>query len=320
MNLQELEAAFETDYKPKLAPLDKRRTKAVMVMLIGILIFPIIGFIDYEIIRYNNYDPRIGLAIFGVAVFIYHSYFSSVWGDYRNHYKIQVMETMLATMFPNLEYTPNGHIESKLYKKSELYDHHFDSIQGEDYIEGNIGKTAIQFCELESKYKTTSQDSKGHTKTDWHTIFKGVFFIADFNKRFSSELFIVPEGGLFSSIGKMFGSDSNRMGTRVTLENPDFEKLFEVYGSDQTDARYILSPTLMERLVEFRRSFINPIRISFIDGKLFIAIESNVNHFEPSLFTPATSFSVVKEFYGQLKFLTDIVEDLDLNTRIWTKK
>ena len=32
----------------------------------------------------------------------------------------------------------------------------------------------------------------------------------------------------------------------IKLEDPEFEKLFAVYGDDQIEARYILTPALMQ--------------------------------------------------------------------------
>ncbi len=53
-----------------------------------------------------------------------------------------------------------------------------------------IGYTAVEFSQVHAQYKTESSrtDSDGHTETDehWHTIFKGIFFIADFNKHFNT--------------------------------------------------------------------------------------------------------------------------------------
>ncbi|WP_421849514.1 DUF3137 domain-containing protein [Marinomonas sp.] len=320
MNLQKIETAFETEYKPKLKPLEDMREKSINVIFVGILLLPIICIIAYLMTESYRLDPRISMGIASVMIMFYYGYCRSTWNQYRYNYKQQVMNAMLSTIFPSLTFSANKSIDSKLYKKSRLYLTEANSFSGEDYISGKLGDTAIEFSELESFHTTTNRDSNGNQNTKNKTIFKGVFFVADFNKNFDCHLFIVPQRRFFSSVSTIFGDGSNEMGQLVKLENTEFEEFFEVYSSDQIEARYILSSKLMEKLVEFRQKFSNQIRISFIDGMLFIAIESSKNHFEPELFTPATSFSVVEEFYNQLTFLTDIVDDFDLNTRIWTKK
>ncbi len=48
----------------------------------------------------------------------------------------------------------------------------------------------------------------------------------------------------------------NEMGSAdfrpIEMENPDFEKGFAVYGTDQVEARYILTPAMMGKILDFR--------------------------------------------------------------------
>ncbi len=41
------------------------------------------------------------------------------------------------------------------------------------------------------------------------------------------------------------------------------------------------------------------------------------NLFEPSYFTPLADYGRMEEYYNDLKLAVGIVEDLNLNTRIW---
>ncbi len=66
-------------------------------------------------------------------------------------------------------------------------------------------------------------------------------------------------------------------------ENPDFEKTFDVYSTDQIEARYLLSPSMMERLFALDREFNKNITISFRDSNILIAIPESRNHFEASI-------------------------------------
>lgn len=106
----------------------------------------------------------------------------------------------------------------------------------------------------------------------------------------------------------------------VKLENVEFEKEFAIYGTDQTEARYILSPALMERIMAFRQQTKKRISISFINSQIFIAIPLSDNMFEAPLFTSMINYPKVAEYYNYLALCVGIVEILDLNTRIWTKE
>jgi hypothetical protein len=44
------------------------------------------------------------------------------------------------------------------------------------------------------------------------------------------------------------------------------------------------------------------------------------NLFEPNIFKSLLDFKVIEEYFTDLKTALDIVEELNLNTRIWTKE
>lgn len=55
---------------------------------------------------------------------------------------------------------------------------------------------------------------------------------------------------------------------RDKLEDPEFEKHFAVYSSDQVQAGYILSTSLMSRIVDFKEKSSRRIHLSFIGSIL----------------------------------------------------
>ena len=104
------------------------------------------------------------------------------------------------------------------------------------------------------------------------------------------------------------------------MENIEFEKEFVVYASDQVEARYVLSTKLLQRILDFKNKTGNKIYVSFIDSNVFIAISLNKNLFEVSYFKSLLNRGVIDSFNSYLELCVGIVGDLDLNTRIWTKK
>jgi hypothetical protein len=44
------------------------------------------------------------------------------------------------------------------------------------------------------------------------------------------------------------------------------------------------------------------------------------NMFEPKYFSSLSDFSPILDYYNDLAFAAGIVDDLNLNTRIWTKE
>ena len=112
---------------------------------------------------------------------------------YVSTFKHQVIAAIVRYFDDSLRYSPEGRISMGDFSASNLFRQGIDRYSGEDYIEGTVGQTAIRVSEVHAQYKTTSTDSKGRTQTQWHTIFKGLYFIGDFNKHFSGTTLVLPD-------------------------------------------------------------------------------------------------------------------------------
>ena len=109
----------------------------------------------------------------------------------------------------------------------------------------------------------------------------------NFNKKFHGKTFVLPdntETKFGALVGNWLQSKTSSKGELVKMDNHKFEQEFVVFSSDQIEARYILTPSMMERLLEFKRKCIHPFSISFIDDCIHIAIDTGKNNFEPILF------------------------------------
>ncbi|WP_236994163.1 DUF3137 domain-containing protein [Candidatus Methylomicrobium oryzae] len=259
-------------------------------------------------------------APFGIAALYQFYRFSEKKRGYTAEFKNCVIRELVALIDPNLGYYPHRHIGEDDYRESDIFRNRIDRFEGDDLVEGVLGATRLRFSELWHQEKHETTDSKGRRQTRWETVFKGIFFIADFNKQFLGKTYVVPDAGeSILGIGKFFEKWSFGRGEIVELENPEFEKLFTVYGTDQVEARYILSPSLMERLVNFRNKAGAQVHISFIHSKLFLALSVNKNLFEPKIFSSGMQSGYLREYFRYLALVAGIVDDLNLNLRIWGK-
>ncbi len=242
---------------------------------------------------------------------------------YTEEFKNVIIRRIVSFVEPSLSYSPDHYIQEPSFRSSEIFQHRIDRYGGEDHVNGKLGKTPFEFSEIHAEYKTTSTDSKGRRKTHWHTIFSGLFFIAEFNKHFTGSTVVLPDSAeaLFGSgIAKFFQNMNMSRDELIQLEDPEFEREFVVYGEDQIAARYILSPSLMRRILDFKRKTGNTVHLSFVHSKVFVAVSTNRNMFEPRVFNTVLDASLMEEYVGDLLLATGIVEDLNLNTRIWTKE
>lgn len=178
----------------------------------------------------------------------------------------------------------------------------------EDRIEGEIGGLPVHFCDAKLTKTTGSGKSRRAV-----TVFRGPLVISRFPKRFSGRTLVVPDAG---GIGNFFGDLFKGSEGRVRLESAEFEEVFEVYGTDQVEARYLLTPTTMERLVAFKRRFDCKLRLAFVDDTLLIAIDDRRDWFpNPGLFDRLTDPALVRTQFEEIARLAEIVEALNLNAR-----
>lgn len=239
-------------------------------------------------------------------------------GKLARLFKQETIPQLLHTVLPGFWYDSSRCVSESEFNNSSLFIRP-DRYNGKDYFEGTHGKTRLHFSlvHAEERYETTTTDtdSDGHTTTrteeHWRDIFKGLFFAADFNKHFSgSTLVRAGKAGIFSGL----------FGNLVKLEDPRFSQHFKVYSSDQVEARYLLTPRMMERLLNLKGS-LGSIELSFVGSWVNIAASGfPYNAFEPDLKHPFTDPAQVERTLGWIFLVVGIVEELDLNTRIWSKQ
>jgi hypothetical protein len=221
----------------------------------------------------------------------------------------------------NLCYVKDGYVAQNIYQEAKIFLHSVDRYHGDDHVKGMLGQTQVQFSELHTEYKTTVRTKSG-TKTQWHTIFKGLFFVADFNKDFHGRTVVLADQAekMLGGFGQFLQSKNMSRDALVKMDDPLFEKEFVVYGTDQIEARYILTSSLMKRIMDFRLKSKKPIYLSFVNSKMSVAISYNKNLFEPNVFKTLLGFAPIEEYFNDLNMAVSIVEELNLNTRIWSKE
>jgi hypothetical protein len=242
--------------------------------------------------------------------------------EIKDRFKNEVIAKMVKAIDPSLSYDANGCISSHDYHKSKLYLSDINKYKGDDLVTGKVGQTAIRFSELLTQMEKETRDSKGNKSKQVTTIFRGLFFVADFNKHFIGETVVLPDTAenLFGSFGTMFQKWNFQRDQLVKLEDVEFEKAFAVYSNDQVEARYILSTSLMQRILQFKAKAKSGIRLSFIGNEVFIAVSLSENLFEAPFFSSMAKYERIEGFNKYLILFIGIVEDLNLNTRIWTKE
>ncbi|MGM9476637.1 DUF3137 domain-containing protein [Pedobacter sp. GSP4] len=238
---------------------------------------------------------------------------------YKNAYKQDVIGAALKFLDESLTLQPHLGIAASEFVYTQLFTREPDRYSTEDLVSGNAGRTGFYFAEVHAEYKTVTQTKNG-TRTEWHDIFKGIIFAADFNKNFNGVTIVRPKY-FGNALGAWFSKNVFSFGDSdvVQLENPDFDKAFVTYSSDQVEARYLLTPAMMERILRLNHETKYDITLSFIESRMYIAFPLNRNYFEAPVFKSLLNPDLLNDDITTIKFMYDIVQELDLNTRIWGK-
>jgi len=136
----------------------------------------------------------------------------------------------------------------------------------------------------------------------WVTKFRGQLLVIEFHQKFLGRTIVLRDKGWLQGKKK---DDMKRVG----LVDPVFEKIFEAYGTDQVEARYLLTPTFMQRLVDLENSVDGKnIRFGFDGGMLFIAVET-ANRYEPgSMFKPLTETTRTQKILDEIGAIYDVID------------
>ncbi len=229
-------------------------------------------------------------------------------------YKNQVISKVFQAIDESFHYNPENRVSKEEFKASKLF-RRPDRYNGEDFVKGRLDKTDFTFSEIHAEYKRRSKK-----KTTYHTIFKGFLMIADFHKDFCGHTVVRPDGTGETWMGRLFKKNYHEDMQITKMENPIFEDAFDVYTTDQVEARYILSTSMLENILKLKERFKCTIHIAFLNSSAYIAIEWNKAFLEPNIENSLLEESTIHQFLDDIWLCLDIIEEMNLNTRIWSKQ
>ena len=181
----------------------------------------------------------------------------------------------------------------------------WDRARYEDLITGQRRGVDFELFEAHLEERRTTRDSRGNTRTRWVTVFRGQCLRLDFHKTFYGRTLVTRDAGFFNRFAAPRGMQ------RAGLEDPVFERIFEVYTSDQVESRYLLTPDLMQRFVDLETTFKGgKLKACFDGGEVFITVEGG-NLFEPgSMFRPLDCADRVRELLSDFNAVFNIIDEV----------
>lgn len=227
------------------------------------------------------------------------------FANYRARFKQEVVAEVFTIVCPTARYSPAHGIPAAIFDEPHLFARR-GRFSSDDLVTGTIGTTPFEASDVYRHYSTGGKNSRTVV------VFRGLFFHLDFNKRLTGRTLVEPSDAAASVLG-------DRDGLRpVTLENANFAQAFRVHSSDEVEARYILTPAMMERILALKARTTRPLYLAFANNRAYLGVHYGRALFEPAI-TDTTSAAAVREMAAHFALAEAVVHELDLNTRIWTK-
>lgn len=300
--------AFLARCRPKLDQLENLRLEKLalykfrkkLAMPIAAVMTPILGVVDYMLIMWQSSsdDTFAGLSLAALAGLW--AWVAAPKRQYARAYKSDILPE-IAKLIGDFTYNVKGKISMQDMTPSKIIPKH-TSYTSEDYFSGRYKGVDIQFSEINLTRK------RGKSTV---TVFDGlaIFLHHGARKFYGHTILTKDKSGLTGAERKKWSGLK-----RANLVDLEFERLFDVYTSDQVEARYLIDPVIMENIKTLYDEYNGDnLLAAFYEGRVLILISSNENHFEPAhIEVPATNKSELLALRNEVSQILAITDRLAL--------
>jgi hypothetical protein len=212
---------------------------------------------------------------------------------FENMFKEGVLEDLVHSLLPEINYDSKGHISMKVFMESGLFTRVAGKrLTGTDYFSGSLGSMKFELSLLTNR-KKRKRDKRVHsegvdTNTNTATpIFSGIFMVATLPHPVQEPLYIMPK---IRSANKIINTLADKLDfnylpevEEIPLTDLDLEGNFTVLCNDITQARDLLKPKMIEEIVNLNLRYPYNVFISYLDNKVYCAIDKFYKFFDVSL-------------------------------------
>ncbi len=329
--------------KNDLNKMNRQRQKTLLqrrLMWITFILIPILS-IHFVLPAYDIYTTSNTINILG-TIAMYTLMFSTC--IFRSRYissltrtstmERNIIERIVKKLFPSFNYSNQYHVTNEQIRDSKLFETVGFPPSTYGYLNGRYRGVNLHISDI-------GLIEQGASKTVLHALlfaipvlynvfmvlryvipdifsshitsstlftFRGLFFWARFNKELKGTTIILPKS-IEDKLKSIFNGKE-----LVRLEDTRFNNEFLVYGDSQIEARYILTPSLMEKIMEFKQSHDCSIMLSFHNNMIYIAVENSNGLFA---FPKGNieSERVIQELIDDILITLAVVDDFKLNKR-----
>lgn len=249
---------------------------------------------------------------------------------YRDKHIDKILDCLLEGY--NYKFESNGEISPRIFEDSQFVNK-FDIYKGSDKLsinipndDGSASSTYLTMCDLDVytiDFERKYIDPESNLKDEWKELYENKDFKRTGYDYIEKENNKYVYNGVFGYVEFPFdfkcvlslNCKYMKRGTKlevVRLEGVDFHKKIGVYSSDQIEARYILTPDVMEKLLKLCDAY-SEMRMVLVDNKMYFCFpNSDLFELRKSRDENGTLFDSI---YDDISNLLLIVEEIKNNNK-----
>jgi len=300
-------ALYDTTLKPRLQALEglRRQVRWLTLTLASVVVVPVVAAtaaVAWLFPASGHAALFAGIVVFLIAVFVAFSRYGGAAivarQNYQARFKREVVAEIVRVVVPGASYEPFIGLDRGIFDESGLFLREGEH-SSHHRVRGRIGPTPFEAAEVKRVCEASG-------KSDLRPVFQGLFM----------QLAIAPvlRG---TTIIDARSAHNIRIGDRssltvLRLDHEAFEREFQVYTNDEPEARTIVTPAMMARLLDLRARIGHPVFLSFRGNRVYIGVHHRRKLFQPRV-VRRTSRAAVERMADGFALAELAVQQLGLN-------
>lgn len=281
---------YEEIYIKAKEPLEEIRKSELRKKLIFCTILIIAGIIVIK-------NPPLSIWFIPFALILTMIFFKNEY-SYNEIFKKYVIKTLVTEYSENLNYSQYNGIVPSVYRDADF--EFFDKYKSEDLIWGTL-EDGCKFKMSDVHTQKKEVDENGNTS--YRTLFRGLFAELEFNNYIAGKIKIRKNKIKILELVE-----------NIKMDSGEFEKIYDVYGTDKIITMQILTSDTMQMLIDFKEQYKIAAELTIKRNKLYIRFATG-NMFESNLFDEALNYDTLKKYYDTINFTVEIAGRLLKNIK-----
>lgn len=245
------------------------------------------------------------------GIIVYCTVYKKSYKEYHRYFKEEFIAGLIRGLIPDAVYEPKSGFSRQLISGTGLM-MMGNIYSSEDYIRGSYD--GVPFERADVLIQDESTDSDGNTSTT--TYFRGRWMIFESNKNFTADLQIIGKGFGYARTKKGIFTRKTERRHAVETEDEAFNKQFKCLCQDDVEAFYLLTPGVMQSLMQLVQRLDGKVMVGFVDNRVHVAVNSGKDSLEPALFR-AFSEKDLAEVQNEIQAITTFIKGLKLDRKLY---